>query len=211
MGALNIVLATRNPHKQEELMALLDDLGLEILTVDAFQNIPIIEETGSTCRENAIAKARETAKLTGCWSLADDTGLEVEALGGRPGVHAARYAGEEATYKDNWQKLLRELEGVPVGQRSARFVTVVALADSAGHVEVAEGSLEGAIAQQPAGSEGFGYDPVFLIPNLGSTLSDMSLEQKNQISHRGQALRKAKVILQEKLSQLSASGRSAAR
>ena len=211
MSALDIVLATRNPHKQEELMALLDDLGLKILTVDAFQNIPVIEETGTTCEENAMIKARQMAKLTGCWSLADDTGLEVEALGGRPGVHAARYAGEEATYKDNWQKLLRELEGVPAGQRSARFVTVVALADPMGKVEVAKGSLEGTIAEQPAGSEGFGYDPVFLIPRLGYTLSEMSLEQKNQISHRGQALRKAKVMLREKLSQLSMSGRSAAR
>ena len=132
-------------------------------------------------------------------ALADDTGLEVEALGGRPGVYAARYAGEEATYEDNWRKLLHELEGVPAEKRVARFRTAVAIAGPAFQVEVVEGVLDGQIAENPSGAEGFGYDPVFLVPELGKTLAQLTLEQKNRISHRARALAKAKEVLKSKL------------
>ena len=122
-----LVLATGNPNKQQELKALLEDTGLNILTLADFPGAPEIEEDGTTCQENAIKKAQGIAQFTKCWALADDTGLEVDALDGRPGVYAARYAGEHATYEDNCQKLLKELESIPSSQRSARFMTVIAL------------------------------------------------------------------------------------
>ena len=131
--------------------------------------------------------------------MADDTGLEVDALDGRPGVYAARYAGEQATYEDNCQKLLRELESIPSSQRSARFITVIAVSDSIGKVEIAEGVLLGQIAQTSQGTKGFGYDPVFFVPEVGKTLAEMSLDQKNRISHRAIAFKKAKDILQKKI------------
>jgi len=127
--------------------------------------------------------------------VADDTGLEVEALGGRPGVHAARYAGERATYEDNWRKLIRELEGVPRQRRRARFITVAAVATPSARVELAEGMLEGVIAEAPAGTQGFGYDPIFVVPQLGKTLAQLAPGEKNRISHRARAFSKVREIL----------------
>ena len=153
----------------------------------------------STCEENAVKKARETAAGTGHWALADDTGLEVDALGGQPGVYAARYAGEHATYAGNCQKLLEELKDIPVEQRGARFLTVMALSDPEGHTEVIEGKLQGQITDQFYGSQGFGYDPVFYVSKAHKTLAEMTLAEKNELSHRGQALRLAKDLLKRRL------------
>ena len=196
---MELVLATGNRDKQQEMKALLQDLGLTIRTLDEFPAAPMVVEDGETCQANAGKKAREIAQFTGALTLADDTGLEVDALGGRPGVFAARYAGAHATYADNCRKLLDELTGVPAEQRGARFLTVVAIADPVSSVEFVEGVLQGRIADHCSGGHGFGYDPVFIVPELGKTLAALTLDQKNRISHRGQALAKAKDVLKRKL------------
>ena len=196
---MELVLATGNRDKQQEMKALLQDLGLTIRTLDEFPAAPVVVEDGETCQANAGKKAREIAQFTGALTLADDTGLEVDALGGRPGVFAARYAGAHATYADNCRKLLDELTGVPAEQRGARFLTVVAIADPVSSVEFVEGVLRGRIADHCSGGHGFGYDPVFIVPELGKTLAALTLDQKNRISHRGQALAKAKDVLKRKL------------
>jgi XTP/dITP diphosphohydrolase len=190
-----LVLATRNRHKGEELAALLSDLGICIRTMDEFPDVPDVTEDGKTCEANAIKKARAVSQATGLSAVADDTGLEVDELGGRPGVYAARYAGEHVTYEDNWRKLLRELSGVPHDRRTARFITVAAIASPSGEVQVAEGELQGLITEEPAGARGFGYDPVFLVPELGKTLAELSPEEKNRISHRAKAFAQVREIL----------------
>ena len=173
-----VVLATRNQHKVEEIRALLGELPVSFLSLADFPELPEVVEDGTTCQENAIKKARETAAGTGHWALADDTGLEVEALDGRPGVYAARYAGEGATYADNCEKLLKELSDISVGSRGARFLTVMALSDTKGRTEVIEGELQGQITEQFYGRQGFGYDPVFYVPNANKTLAEMTLGEK---------------------------------
>ncbi len=190
-----LVLATRNPHKGRELAQLLGDMGIKIHTLEEFPAAPEVVEDEETCEGNAVKKAREIARFTGLPAVADDTGLEVEALGGRPGVLAARYAGEGATYEDNWRKLLHELEGVPQGQRRARFITIAAIAFPSGRVETTRGVLEGRISEQPAGSSGFGYDPVFWVPELRKTLAELTADQKNQISHRAKAFAEMRELL----------------
>jgi len=190
-----LVLATRNHDKVIELVALLGDLGITIRTLDEFPDAPDVVEDGGTCEANAVKKARAIAESTGLPAVADDTGLEVDALGGWPGVYAARYAGEDATYEDNCRKLLRELTGVPREQRTARFLTVAAIALPSDGIRVAQGTLEGVIAEEASGTLGFGYDPVFLIPELGKTLAQLSADQKNTISHRAKAVTKVREIL----------------
>jgi XTP/dITP diphosphohydrolase len=194
-----VVLATRNQHKVKEIRALLADLAITFLSLSDFPDLPDVVEDGSTCKENAVKKARETAIETSHWALADDTGLEVDALDGRPGVFAARYAGEHATYADNCEKLLKELKDIPVAQRGARFLTVMALSDPEGQTEVVQGELQGQITEQFYGSQGFGYDPVFYVPKAHKTLAEMTLAEKNELSHRGQALRLAKDLLKRRL------------
>lgn len=195
-----LVLATRNRDKGAELAALLGDLGVTIRTLTEFPDAPEIVEDGETCQANAIKKARTIARHTGLPAVADDTGLMVDALGGRPGIYAARYAGENATYEDNWRKLLRELTGVPRARRRARFVTAAAMAwPGMEPVDVVEGTLEGVIAEEPAGSRGFGYDPVFFVPELGKTLAQLTPEEKNRVSHRAKAFAKVKELLGRKL------------
>lgn len=193
-----LVLATRNPDKGRELEALLIDLGIKIRSLAEFPEAPEVVEDGETCRANAIKKAVAIARHTGLPTVADDTGLMVDALDGRPGVYAARYAGEHATYEDNWRKLLRELDGVPRERRGARFVTVAALACAPSDVQVVEGDLRGEIAEEPAGTQGFGYDPVFLVPDLGKTLAQLTADEKNRISHRARAFIKLKATLRER-------------
>ena len=192
-----LVLATRNRHKGEELAALLGGLGITIRTLDEFPDAPEVVEDGDTCEANAIKKARTIAEFTGLPAVADDTGLVVDALGGRPGIYAARYAGEDATYDDNCRKLLLELRGVPRERRTARFLTVAAIALPSGDIRVAQGILEGEIAEEASGTLGFGYDPLFLIPELGKTLAELSPDQKNAISHRAKAFTQAKDLLRE--------------
>lgn len=190
-----IVLATRNPDKVSEITALLGDLEIRLLTLADFPAAPEVEENGATCEANALKKAREITAATGLASVADDTGLEVDALGGRPGVFAARYAGEGATYEDNCRKLITELHGVPQAGRTARFVTVAALAMPGGETRVATGILAGVITEACAGLSGFGYDPVFFVPELGRTLAELTADEKNRISHRAKAFRTLADIL----------------
>ncbi len=193
-----IVLATHNPDKRVEIAALLSDLGITVRSLAEFLQAPVVVEDGKTCEANAIKKAKVIADYTGLMAVADDTGLEVDALGGRPGVHAARYAGVQVSYEDNWKKLLHELDGVPMERRGARFLTVVAIArPSVQQVDTVEGVLNGVIAQRPAGTGGFGYDPVFFVPELGKTLAELLPSEKNRISHRAQAFAKAKAVLQQ--------------
>ncbi|MCS6284850.1 MAG: XTP/dITP diphosphatase [Nitrospira sp.] len=198
---VELVLATRNRHKGEELMALLGDLGIRIRTLADFPEAPEVEEDGLTCEANAIKKATEISRATGLTAVADDTGLEVDALGGRPGVYAARYAGDDATYEDNCNKLIRELSGVPREQRTARFITVAAIAVPGEPVQVARGVLEGCITESPVGSGGFGYDPVFYVPELHATLAEISADRKNRISHRAKAFLQAKELLRARQSE----------
>jgi XTP/dITP diphosphohydrolase len=191
-----VVLATRNVHKGAEITALLGDLGIKVRTLAEFPHVPDTIEDGATCRENAIKKATLAALYTELPSVADDTGLAVDALDGRPGVHAARYAGHHATYEDNWRKLLQELEGIPRERRTARFMTVAAIArPQIEEVDIAEGVLEGLIVEKPEGTQGFGYDPVFLIPELAKTLAALTREEKNRISHRARAFAKVRELL----------------
>lgn len=197
MRVRELVLATRNRHKGEELAALLCDLGIRIRTLDEFPQAPDVMEDGATCEANAVKKACAIANATGLPAVADDTGLEVDALGGRPGVYAARYAGEAATYEDNCRKLLRELTGVPPERRTARFVTVAAVAFPEDGVQVVQGALEGLIAESPTGTQGFGYDPVFFVPQMGKTLAQLSADQKNRISHRAKAFAQVCIMLQD--------------
>lgn len=193
---MELIVATRNRDKRNELQALLQDLGVRLRTIGDFPGAPDVVEDGTTCEANAIKKAQSAAQFTGLPAIADDTGLEVAALDGRPGVYAARYAGESATYEDNWRKLLHELNGIPSARRQARFVTAAAIAYPDGRLQVALGTLDGVITERPQGTSGFGYDPVFLVPEKGKTLAEMTPEEKNEVSHRARAFQRAKELLQ---------------
>lgn len=181
------VLATANEHKVEEIRAVLTPLGVELL--DRPPGIAEVDETGTTLEENALLKARALVAATGRAAIADDTGLFVDALDGRPGVRSARYAGASASYDDNVAKLLEELSGVRA-PRTARFITVIAAAYPDGASFCVEGELEGVIIDARLGDQGFGYDPVF-VPDDGDgrTLAQLSAREKNDLSHRGRALR----------------------
>ncbi|MGQ0665505.1 MAG: XTP/dITP diphosphatase [Nitrospiraceae bacterium] len=194
-----LVLATRNRHKGVELASLLGNLGIAIRTLVDFPAAPEVEEDGTTCEANAIKKATEIARATGLTAIADDTGLEVDALGGRPGLYAARYAGEQATYEDNCRKLLQELAGVPLSKRTARFLTVAALASPGGEVHTTQGVLEGLITEDCRGDRGFGYDPVFFVPALGKTLAELTPEEKNRVSHRAKAFTQLREFLSDRM------------
>lgn len=187
-----LVIATKNQGKRREISEVLGELGLAQEIVTGL-DWPDVDETGSTLEDNALLKARAAVAATGLAALADDSGLEVAALGGRPGVRTARYAGPQATYDDNNRKLLAELEGVD--DRSARFRTVVALVHPDGSSVTAEGELRGRIAQSRRGEGGFGYDPVFEVD--GVTLAEMGVEEKNRLSHRAQALHALGVALRQ--------------
>jgi len=187
MRPLPVVLATRNAGKTEELRRLLADFPVVVMNLSNFGPMPPVEEDGTTFEENAVKKARSTAKVVGLPALADDSGLTVDALGGAPGVRSARYAGEHAADADNNAKLLRELEHED--NRAAAFVCVIAIAVPWGPALVYEGRCEGLITREQMGTEGFGYDPVFFYPPLQKTFAQLTTEEKNQVSHRGQALK----------------------
>ena len=193
---MQIVLATHNKGKMSEINNLLSS-SYEVLTLDHFPDIKEIPETGKTLKENAFIKARTVFEMTGLPSLADDTGLEVEALGGEPGVFSARYAGEQASYQDNCEKLLKNMMRVPKENREAKFRTVIAYKDDNRELSC-DGSVDGEIAQSPKGSFGFGYDSVFYYPPLEKTFAELSEEEKNSISHRGRALRKFLLLFNDK-------------
>ena len=197
-----VVLATQNPDKVREMSALFGDLPVHLVSAGQWKDLPEVIEDGDTLEANALKKAREVAAHTGELCIADDTGLEVEALDGAPGVFAARFAGPDATYADNCAKLLHELKDVPEARRGARFRTVMAVVDPAadGWEGTVEGLLEGRILAEARGELGFGYDPVFLIPERGQTLAEMDLSEKNEISHRAWASRAMLELLKKHLS-----------
>lgn len=196
---LTIVLATSNRGKVQELRALLADLPVQFVSAaEVLGEPPIIVEDGATFEANALIKARAIAKVTRTYALADDSGLEVDALGGRPGVRSARFAHEHATDAENNAALLRELSDVEEGARGARFRCVLALVNpwQESDVHIAEGSCEGTIARAPRGQGGFGYDPLFVVAgHQGKTMAELSELEKNQLSHRAQAVRALRAIL----------------
>lgn len=192
---MKFVLATFNPDKRRELEAILAPSGITLVTLAEFQGAVAPEETGATLEENARIKARAALAATRLPAIAEDTGLEVDALGGRPGVETARYAGPKATYADNVAKLLGEMKDVPAERRGARFRTVCVVAYPDGVELMADGTLEGRIAETARGKAGFGYDPVFEVPEAGKTLAEMSPAEKNVISHRARAVSRAAKLI----------------
>lgn len=193
---MKLVLATQNKDKVKEIKKFLSGLKIPILTLDDFKNNSKLKETGKTLEENALQKAQQVFKLTGLPALADDSGLEVQYLNGRPGVKSSRFAGEKATYLDNNLKLLKLLKEVPRSKRKAQFRCVMALKLDAKKVRLLQGKISGYIAKERKGRSGFGYDPVFYVPNLKKTFAQLSLKQKNKISHRARALEKVRKYLQ---------------
>lgn len=183
-----LVIATFNRHKLEEIRGILPPLRLRLRALSDFPGAVPAEEDGLTLEENASKKALAAARQTGLWALADDTGLEVDALGGAPGVRSARFAGEDAGAAANNALLLEKLSGVPPEKRTARFACVVALASPAGELRLARGTLEGRIALAPSGGGGFGYDPLFEVGAGPVTLAGLTAGQKNALSHRARAL-----------------------
>ncbi|WP_040683147.1 XTP/dITP diphosphatase [Thermosinus carboxydivorans] len=193
-----IVVATRNAGKVAEITAALADLPVTLRSLRDFGAVPDAVEDGDTFEANAVLKAKHYARYTGMACLADDSGLEVDALGGAPGVFSARYAGEGAGDAANNAKLLRELAGVPAHRRSARFRCVLAFLDEDGTLLVTEGTCEGIILEQPRGTGGFGYDPLLYLPELGKTVAELTIAEKNAVSHRGKALRQMAAMLAER-------------
>jgi len=191
---MKIVLATHNHDKEIELQHSLQGLGVEICSLSEYPDIGDIEETGTTLLENSLLKAHTVHDRTGLPAIADDTGLEVDALDGAPGVYSARFAGVDGTYEDNVNKLLSVMEDVPDDMRSARFRTVISFVDEIQELWT-EGFIEGRITEDPRGNMGFGYDPVFYVPRLDKTFAELSTADKNKISHRGLALQKLRKIL----------------
>ena len=187
-----LILATRNKDKLKEIQALLSDLDIDIVSLDEAENAPHVVEDGKTFMENAFKKAKVIAEATGIMALADDSGLEVDALDGAPGVYSARYSGENASDASNNEKLLADLEGVPAGKRSAHFSCVIVVYHPSGRWISTEGKCEGEITEKSIGDRGFGYDPVFYLPSLNCTMAQLSAEEKNRLSHRGKALEKLK-------------------
>lgn len=196
-----IILATGNLNKVREISASLQGSNIEIMPQSMF-NVPDADETGTTFVENAIIKARNCAAHTGEAAMADDSGIEVDALGGAPGVHSARYSGEHANDDKNTALLLRNMEDVPDGKRTARYWCVMVYMRSASDPTpiICQASWEGIIIREKRGTNGFGYDPVFLIPELGKTAAEVSLEVKNSMSHRAKAIR----MMTEKLREIHA-------
>jgi XTP/dITP diphosphohydrolase len=199
-----LVIATNNPGKLREFRALLDGCGFELVTPGELGVHFNPEETGATFEENARLKAVEAARITGLPALADDSGLEVDALDGRPGVFSARYAGSGRTDpslsdEDRVRIVLHEMAGVPDERRSARFRAVIAVATPEGDVRTVDGAFEGRLAHEPRGERGFGYDPIFFVPGEGMTSAQLDPERKNGMSHRGKAARKARELLREML------------
>lgn len=193
-----IIFATSNEGKMKEVRSILEDLGMEVLSMkEAGIRVDVVED-GTTFEENAVIKATEIAKACGEIVLADDSGLEIDYLNKEPGIYSARYMGEDTSYAIKNQNLINRLEGVEDEKRTARFVCAIAAAFPDGTVEVTRGTIEGRIGYEEKGNNGFGYDPIFYVPEYGCTTAELSLEQKNEASHRGKALRLMKEIIREK-------------
>ena len=187
-----IIFATGNEGKMREIREILKELGVPVMSMKEAGVSLDIDENGKTFRENAEIKARAVWEKTGGIVLADDSGLEVDFLGGEPGVYSARYMGEDTSYEIKNREIIRRLEGVNGQERSARFVCVIAAVLPDGRILEAYGTMEGQIAMEPAGTGGFGYDPILYLPEYGKTGAQLSMEEKNEISHRGKALRTIK-------------------
>ena len=195
---MKIVLATHNRDKCAEMEAIMKDMPIQLLTLNEFPEIEEIIEDGKTLEENALIKAKTVHKITHLPAIADDTGLEVDALDGQPGIYSARYSGQNCSYYDNVNKLLKEMENIPPPKRSALFRTAIAYVDE--NMELTtEGVVEGVIIDVTKGIDGFGYDPVFYIPGMKKTYAEMSMNKKNQISHRGKAMKNMQILLQSRL------------
>ena len=192
---MELVIATQNQGKLKEIRRLLGECGIDVIGMDAFSGLVPAQEDGATFAENARKKALAIARQTGRRCLADDSGLEVAALQGRPGVFSARYAGENATDEQNNMLLLKELAGVAETSRQGAFCCVMALCDPEGSCQLFEGRIDGRILESARGQGGFGYDPLFWVDSHGCTMAELPLEEKNRISHRGQALQKVVSVL----------------
>jgi len=173
----------------------LKGLDLQIHALSDFSEVPEIEEDGESFAENALKKARFYSRYFGKLTIADDSGLEVDGLNGLPGIYSARYAGKRASSQENNKKLLREMEGLPISKRGARFRCILAVVSPGGREVIAEGSCRGRIGFREKGKRGFGYDPLFVLPKSRKTMAELSLEEKNRISHRGKALKKLKRLI----------------
>jgi XTP/dITP diphosphohydrolase len=193
-----LLLATNNEGKVREYKSMLRDLPFELVSLAELGIKTEVDEIGGSLEENARLKAIAFARESQLLTLADDSGLEVDALGGEPGRLSARYAGEGASDRDRVNYLLSRLKDVPEEKRSARFRCVIAIAQPDGKVELCQGECEGVIALEPRGNLGFGYDPIFYLPGLGKTMAELTLEEKNRVSHRGRAAREASKLLRRK-------------
>ena len=191
-----LLLATSNPHKLEEFRTIFSDIPLRLLSLNDVQLNVDVEETGNTFAENAELKAQAYAQMSHMLTLADDSGLEIDALGGVPGVHSARYLGRETSYEERFRVILDQLNGLPQEQRSARFRCVIALAEPSQIIYLVEGIVEGVIAESPRGTHGFGYDPIFFLSELGKTFAELDPVVKNRISHRAWAAQSARKLLE---------------
>ena len=192
---MEIIVATKNQGKLREIRDVLKGLKLQIHGLCDFPNVPEIEEDGKSFIENALKKAQFYSNYFNKMTLTDDSGLEVDALNGSPGIYSARYAGDKASDQENRKKLLKEMEGVPVSKRGARFKCIIAMVSPEGQEAVVEGTCKGRIGFKEVGKRGFGYDPLFILPRYRKTMAQLTLEEKNRVSHRGKALRKLRKII----------------
>lgn len=190
-----VIIATKNPGKAKEFEHIFSSRGIKVCTLLDFPEIPDVDETGSTFEENAILKAEAVAQALGKMVIGDDSGLIVDALEGRPGIYSARYAGEPKNDENNTDKVLSELKGLPEEKRSARFYCALAVAIPGQETRTVSGTCEGRILEERRGSNGFGYDPVFYVPEKGLAMAELSSDEKNKISHRANALKKLDVVL----------------
>ena len=194
-----LIVATKNKGKLKEIQELLKDLPLKITSLTDYKNLPEIIEDGKTFRANALKKALTISRVKKTLVLGEDSGIEVKALGNRPGVRSARYSDPDATDEKNNRKMLAELKGITMGKRQARYRCVAALTDGDKIVAVVSGSCEGLIAEKPMGKNGFGYDPLFFIPKYNKTFGQLDPSIKKQMSHRAKAMAKIKEVLEERL------------
>jgi XTP/dITP diphosphohydrolase len=191
-----LLIATANPHKLDEFRTIFSDLPYQLLSLKDIQLNINVEETGTTFQENSELKALAYARASGLLSLADDSGLEIDAMGRAPGVYSARFGGENMPYRERFQLIFERMHDVPLEQRTARFRCVITIAEPSGYHRSVEGTIEGLITEAARGENGFGYDPIFLVPELGKTTAEISPEHKNRISHRGQAAHRARILLE---------------
>ena len=194
-----VIIASGNQGKLKEFKELMKDLAVEVKSLKDFPEIGDIEENGTSFAENAYIKAKAVFDVTGCLSIADDSGLEVDALDGAPGIYSARYAGEDKNDAANNEKLLQEMDAVPKEQRGAQFHCAIVAIDKNGNRYDAEGVVRGEILRAPQGENGFGYDPLFYIEEFGRTTAELSMDEKNKISHRGKAVRRIVDVLMEEV------------